>query len=176
MPAILPRSPSAATWYAPGAGITPNEHDQTFPTSMWVFAVSVAALAIYNALELVVMVFLTFRRYRGLYFYSLLVSGLAIVPYTLGFLLDLLSVTTGRTRWLAVTLITLGWWPMVTGQAVVLWSRLHLIVFGGRGERVIRWTRWMIIINAIILHLPTTGELRFDDRGRGASGLDMPVL
>lgn len=182
MSPILLRRSAAAAWYSPGAGITPDDQgydacdDQAFPTSMWVFIVSVAALAMYNALELVVMVFLTFRRYHGLYFYSLLVSGLAIIPYSLGFLLDLLSVTTGKARWFAVTLITVGWWPMVTGQAVVLWSRLHLIVVGGKGERVIRWTKWMILINAIVLHLPTTGESRLDGKFGDVSNVtNLPI-
>lgn len=160
-PRLLLDTESSAPWFSPGAGITPGRED--FPTSMWVFLVSVAALALYNALELVVMVILTFRRYRGLYFYSLVVSGLAILPYELGFLLDLLDVTPGASRWLAVTLITVGWWPMVTGQAVVLWSRLHLIVMGEKGDKVIRWTKWMIIMNVVLLHLPTTGESTSED-------------
>lgn len=150
--------PPAGSWYAPGAGVTPNQgHD--YPTSMWVFSVSLVTLATYNALELVVMILITFKRYRGVYFYSMLVSSLAVIPYTVGFFLNHLSVTSGHLRLLAVTLITVGWWPMVTGQALVLWSRLHLIVFGGTGERVIWWTKWMIIFNVVVLHLPTTGEL-----------------
>lgn len=157
MSPILLRESTA--WVSPGVGITPEQQDPgECKTSKWIYIIAVATLAIYNALELVVMVLLTFKRYRGLYFYSLIVAGLAIIPYTLGFAIDLLDITTGNTRWFAITLITIGWWPMVTGQAVVLWSRLHLMVVGGKEVRVIRWTKWMIIINAIILHVPTTGE------------------
>lgn len=153
-PALLPKSTS---WAAPGAGITPDDI-QASSTSKWIFTISISILSIYNAVELAVMVFLTFRQYRGLYFYSLLVAGLAIIPYELGFCLDLLSITPGASRWAAISLITLGWWPMVTGQAVVLWSRLHLILMGEKRDRIIRWTGWMIVINVVILHLPTTGE------------------
>lgn len=119
---------------------------------------SATILAIYNAVELVVMVLMTFTRYHGVYFYSLIISSLAIIPYTIGFFLDLMDITTGDTRWVAITLITMGWWPMVTGQAVVLWSRLHLIVVGGKGERIVRWTKWMIIMDVVLFHLPTTGK------------------
>lgn len=49
-----------------------------------------------------------------------------------------------------------GWWLMVVGQSVVLWSRLHLIVSGKRGERILRLTQWMIIIVAAGLLIPTT--------------------
>jgi hypothetical protein len=49
---------------------------------------------------------------------------------------------------------------MVTGQSVVLWSRLHLIVSGERGRLILRYTKWMTIIDAIVLHLSTeTGRL-----------------
>jgi hypothetical protein len=45
---------------------------------------------------------------------------------------------------------------MVVGQSVVLWSRLHLIVSGKAGDRILRWTMWMIILVAIGLLVPTT--------------------
>lgn len=41
---------------------------------------------------------------------------------------------------------------MVTGQAFVLYSRLHLVV---RNPRTLRIIMWMIIIDAVILHVPT---------------------
>lgn len=45
---------------------------------------------------------------------------------------------------------------VVAGQSTVLWSRLHLIVNGKVGERILHWTLWMIIIDAIGLFIPTT--------------------
>ena len=55
-----------------------------------------------------------------------------------------------------LTLCITAWYAMVTGQAVVLWSRLHLVVSGKRGDRILRLTKYMIITNVLILHLPTT--------------------
>lgn len=152
----LPDSPPDSTnWLTPGAGLTPDSGDQA--PSLRVFVVTVGVLAAYNAAEIACMALLTFKHYRGLYFYSVIISALAIIPYTIGFALDLLDVTDGRARYAAITLITVGWWPMVSGQALVLWSRLHLIVpKGPRGERIVRWTGWMIAVDAVIFHLPTT--------------------
>ena len=152
----LPNSPpDSSKWLSPGAGLTPDTGDQT--PSLQVFVVTLGVLAVYNAVEIACMALLTFKHYRGLYFFSLLVSALAIIPYTVGFVLDLLDVTTGRARHAAITLITVGWWPMVSGQALVLWSRLHLIVpKGPRGERIVRWTGWMIAVDALVFHFPTT--------------------
>ncbi|KAG6355422.1 hypothetical protein INS49_003384 [Diaporthe citri] len=152
----LPDSPpDSSNWLTPGAGLTPDSGDQA--PSLRVFVITVGVLATYNAAEIACMTLLTFKHYRGLYFYSVLISALAIIPYTIGFALDLLDVTDGRSRYAAITLITVGWWPMVSGQALVLWSRLHLIVpKGPRGERIVRWTGWMIAVDAVVFHLPTT--------------------
>ena len=45
-----------------------------------------------------------------------------------------------------------GWVSMVTGQSVVLYSRLHLVV---RNRRILRPVLIMIITNAICMHGPT---------------------
>ena len=132
--------------------------------SLRILIVFFAGLAMYNAVELIAIIFLSFKRFRGLYFWSLLLSGLGIIPYALGFLLKFMMVTTGDSRWLAVVLLTIGWYPMITGQALVLWSRLHLILSGERGDRIMKYTKWMIIIDAIILHVPTT-VLTFGSNG-----------
>jgi hypothetical protein len=52
----------------------------------------------------------------------------------------------------------------------VLWSRLHLIVSGERGERILKWTKYMIIFNAIALHIPTT-VLTFGSNGDIQTGV-----
>ncbi|KAF9895325.1 hypothetical protein FE257_000229 [Aspergillus nanangensis] len=50
-------------------------------------------------------------------------------------------------------LVCLGWYGMVTGQSVVLWSRLHLIV---HHPRQIRWVLYMIITSFFVFHVPVT--------------------
>jgi hypothetical protein len=113
--------------------------------------VTLLGLAIYNSIELVILILCTFRRWRGLYFWSLLLSGLlGVVPQAVSFLLKDLALA---PLWFSLTLSTLGWYFMVTGQAVVLYSRLNLLV---NDPRVLRRVLIMIITNAIILHVPTT--------------------
>lgn len=147
-------SSSSANWASPGAGITGGYDGDSI--SLKVIIVFFAGLAMYNSLELMTMVLLTFKRYSGLYFWSLLCSSMGILPYALGFLLKYMKVTTGDLRWIAVFLLTIGWYPMVTGQALVLWSRLHLLLSGPRGDRIMKYTKWMIITCAICFHIPTT--------------------
>ena len=147
---------------APGSGITGgyNGNSLAIKTVIAVFA----ALSIYNAIELIALVFITFTRYKGVYFWSLLIASWGIIPYTLGFLLKFFEITTTWDKYVSVSLLTIGWYTMVTGQSVVLWSRLHLLVTGAGGARTLKWTKYMIIIDAIILHVPTT-VLTFGSNG-----------
>ncbi|KAL8638097.1 MAG: hypothetical protein Q9228_004714 [Teloschistes exilis] len=109
------------------------------------------AVAWYNVMELNIQVFLTFKRHRGLYFWSLLISSYGCVLHALGFLLKFFGLA--YPVYISVTIITIGWYAMVTGQAVVLYSRLHLVV---REQKVLRGILAMIIVDAICFHIPTT--------------------
>ncbi|KAJ5640921.1 hypothetical protein N7528_000546 [Penicillium herquei] len=110
-----------------------------------------AAVAWYNAIELIVLCFASFKRRRGCYFWSLLISSAAIIPHCLGYVL--LFFPTGVSSYACVTLIICGWIPMITGQSMVLWSRLHLVL---QNTKVLWGVLGMIIINAICLQIPTT--------------------
>lgn len=135
------------------AGITGSYNED--PLALKVITAFFAGLAMYNALELLVIVFLTFSRYSGVYFWSLLVASWGIVPFSLGILIKYFNLIPGNA-WVSELLLTLGWWTMVTGQSVVLLSRLHLMLTGVKGARILQWTKWMIITDAIILHIPNS--------------------
>lgn len=109
-----------------------------------------AAIAWYNAIELVVLCFVSFKRRHGVYFWSLLLSSASIVPHCLGYVL--LFFPTGVSPYVCVTLIVFSWVIMVTGQSVVLWSRLHLVL---QHQKILSGVLWMIIIDAVIFHIPT---------------------
>jgi hypothetical protein len=111
--------------------------------------VSFSAIALYNVLELSVIIFTTFKRRKGLYFWSFIVATWGIVPHTVGFVLKFVGLTSAW--WAPLILISVGWFGMVTGQSLVLYSRLHLVT---RDSMRIRWVLYMIIINAIIFGIP----------------------
>ena len=109
------------------------------------------AVAWYNALELVILIFLTFNRYSGLYFWAMLLSGVVgVIPHELGFLLEFFDI---GPIGLAVTLATIGWYFLVPGQSLVLYSRLHLVV---QSPTVLRRVLWLIITSIILMLIPTT--------------------
>ncbi|KAF2270980.1 hypothetical protein CC78DRAFT_538678 [Lojkania enalia] len=107
-----------------------------------------SALALYNALEMELLVFTTFHSWRGLYFWSLVVASLGIIPYVLGFLIEYFHLTKLAA---GIAIDTVGWIMMVTGQSVVLYSRLWL-VFGGGHRHVLRGVKWMIIVDGLVFH------------------------
>ena len=102
-------------------------------------------------IELLFVVVATFKRYNSLYFWSLTVSSLGCFLHGMGFLMKFFQLT--RLTYLSVTIITIGWYSMVTGQAVVLYSRLHLVELS---TRLRRHVLYMIIIDAVLFHIPTT--------------------
>ena len=118
------------------------------PVQYCILAAGTAVAWVY-AVEINVTIFLTFKRRNGLYFWSLLLSSWGIVLHAMGFILKFLV---GANWILACTIIDMGWVPMVTGQAFVLYSRLHLIV---RNRRTLRLVLGMIFFNAAALHIPT---------------------
>ncbi|KAL5357260.1 hypothetical protein BJX96DRAFT_10217 [Aspergillus floccosus] len=109
------------------------------------------AIAWYNVVELFVMCFMTFKRYSGLYFWSLLIATACILPFSVAYFLIAFEIF---VNYFTVTLVVIGWIGMVWGQSLVLWSRLHLMV---RSRKILRGTLAMIITTVVIFGLPASG-------------------
>ncbi|KAF7596920.1 hypothetical protein BBP40_011965 [Aspergillus hancockii] len=110
-----------------------------------------AAITWYSSVELVVLCLSTFKRYRGCYFWSLLIASASLTPHALGFIFFIFPL--GVSPYIAVTLIILSWYCMVTGHSLILWSRLHLVL---HMPKVLFAILILIIIDAILFHVPTT--------------------
>jgi hypothetical protein len=109
-----------------------------------------SGISLFNALELLLLVLITFKAWKGLYFWSLFIASSAVIPYSVGYLV----VFFGQRYGLVGDVINnIGWIVMVTGQSVVLYSRLHLIL---HDQRILRSVKWMIVINAVVFYVPTT--------------------
>ncbi|KAH6843795.1 hypothetical protein B0T12DRAFT_323134, partial [Alternaria alternata] len=107
------------------------------------------AIAWYNSIELLILVFVIFRRYSGLYFWSLIVNAISIVPYATAWMKQ---NNVAHNPYVYNTLLTLGWILMVPGQSFVLYSRLYLI---SPNLKLLRFIFWMIVTSAICLCVPT---------------------
>ncbi|PYI17221.1 hypothetical protein BO99DRAFT_389278 [Aspergillus violaceofuscus CBS 115571] len=124
--------------------------DDSSPAAQIIVAV-ILAIAFYNSVELVVLIFLTFKKYRGLYFWSLLVSTvLGVIPSVVGPVLHFYSL---GPLLLALLISNLGFYAMVPVQSLVLYSRLHLLL---RHPRRLRQILSLILLTTAILLPPTT--------------------
>ncbi|KAH8803370.1 hypothetical protein F5884DRAFT_506204 [Xylogone sp. PMI_703] len=112
-------------------------------------AVAFISITIYNFIELNFIIFATFKRHSGLYFWSFIAATWALAPQAVGLLLKDLSLS--RNPYIYITLLLVSWPVMVTGQSLVLYSRLHLVV---SNRTILRSVLTMIIFNAIICHVP----------------------
>lgn len=104
-----------------------------------------AAIALYNTVELKLLMFTTFKKWKGLYFWSLFVCNLGIIMYTLGEVL--LYFIIGNTRF-NLAFNDIGWICMVTCQSLVLYSRLGLML---DNNVILNGVKWMIILDSAIL-------------------------
>ncbi|KAL5344106.1 hypothetical protein BJX70DRAFT_385302 [Aspergillus crustosus] len=133
--------PSQTHTEAIGFPITPTqEHIFTAFTSITLFI----------SIELILLCLTTFKRYAGCYFFSMLIASCSVIVNTVGMTLFFFAPV---TSYLSVSVILLGWYPMITGHSLVLWSRLHLVL---QRPRVLRWILYLIITNAILLGIPVT--------------------
>ena len=110
--------------------------------------VSMFAIAAYNALEVGIITLDCFKWYRGLYFWSMQVASWCTLVHAITGQIS--YVSSAPVLPISIPFL-LSWMCMVTGQAVVLYSRLHLVV---ADVRSLRWVLAMITANALFLHIP----------------------
>ena len=113
--------------------------------------IALLILAVYMSFLIDLKVITIFKRRTTLYFWSLLVTSWGIIGHSLGVFLKWFI---GSCPWVVFTAFSsFGWWAMVTGQSLVLYSRLHLVV---RNDKVLRAVLIMIIVNFFLFQVPTT--------------------
>ncbi|KAJ3238145.1 hypothetical protein HDU78_003676 [Chytriomyces hyalinus] len=112
-----------------------------------------AAISIYNAVEIYVCAFGTFKRYNTLYCWSVLTCASGLLMQSISWTLVSYNCCVGNDLLIALATSSLGWWAMVTGFSVTLYSRLTIIdvphVYCAR-------IKMLIIFNFVFCHLLTT--------------------
>jgi hypothetical protein len=101
------------------------------------------------SIELLVLVYVTFKRHSGVYFWSIIITTLGIIFQTTGYILK--EFQNNCPPILVVIICKLGWVSNVTGFSIVLWSRLHLVV---NNTRILKFVLVMILIDGLVCHTP----------------------
>jgi hypothetical protein len=116
--------------------------------------VTLFSIGLYIALEMLVKIFIQFKLRNGVYFWSMIAASVGILINVLGFLLKFWAPS---VHWsLSLTLITIGVCGMVTGYALVLYSRLHLVLYNAKLRR---YVLYMIIFDAVVFHSLSMGSM-----------------
>ncbi|RMY81891.1 hypothetical protein D0862_12198 [Hortaea werneckii] len=117
-----------------------------------VVVVVCCTLALNSAVMLMLLIFTTFRKFHGLYFWALVTASSAIIPYQIGFMIEYFQLT---SQLAGLIITTWGWPAMVTGQSLVLYSRLGIVL--GKGQaHVLKAVKWMVIVDGVVFHVNTT--------------------
>ncbi|KAH6956916.1 hypothetical protein DER45DRAFT_614864 [Fusarium avenaceum] len=109
-----------------------------------------ATISLYNGIELLALILTSSRRRNDLYSWSLAVASFGVLPYATGWLIRYLNII-GDVPDMLIN--DIGWILLTTGQALVLYSRLDLLV---KSTTVLKIAKWMIIINGVIWHSTVT--------------------
>jgi hypothetical protein len=107
------------------------------------------SIALYNTIELVALISLTFKRRSGLYFWSLIVATGGTGFYSVAWILTDYDLV--KKQEISTAMSIAGWNCMVTGESLVLYSRLHLLY---AHKSKLRPVLAMIITTAIIVYIP----------------------
>ncbi|KAH8732556.1 hypothetical protein GQ44DRAFT_755056 [Phaeosphaeriaceae sp. PMI808] len=134
-----------------------SQYDWTFERKGWLkwnptafcLIASFCAVAYWMSLELLVLVYVTFKRRTGLYFWSIIITTLGIILQTTGYLIKEFAHSSPPI--LTTIICKIGWISNVTGFSIVLWSRLHLVV---NDPRILRGVLIMILVNGLLMHTP----------------------
>lgn len=109
------------------------------------------SIVLYNAVELTVLILMTFRRYRSLYFWSLVLSAtIGLIASGIGNLLHFFAI--GPLS-LALALSNVGFYFLVPAQSLVLYSRLHLIL---SNPRLLHFILCAVIFSGIVFAVLVT--------------------
>ena len=106
------------------------------------------ALALYNCLEMLLLISTTFKKMRGLYFWALTLCTTGVFLYTIGMMLGYYELC---VQWLWKVILDIGWVSMIVFQSLVLYSRLNLIF---DDPRIINGVKWCIVATAFCLLIP----------------------
>ncbi|KAI9798502.1 MAG: hypothetical protein M1833_004769 [Piccolia ochrophora] len=128
-----------------GPGPVPFQH------TLWPIIAAMAAVTWYNCFEISIQIWSIFRRRSGIYYWSLIATSAGIALLQIAHILKWL--VDGPHFALYTTFIFVGWYGMIIGESLVLYSRLHLVI---RNRNIIRSVLIMIVAGSITMLPPTT--------------------
>jgi uncharacterized membrane protein YwzB len=104
----------------------------------------------YIGVDMNIRLLLLFKRRKGLYFWSCLLSSWGVILQPIFIILG--DFRRGLSFTSSVTMICITWWILVVPQSFMLYSRLHLLL---RNQTQLRCVLIMIVLTTVGISLPT---------------------
>ncbi|KAJ0413115.1 hypothetical protein BJY00DRAFT_320100 [Aspergillus carlsbadensis] len=124
-------------------------------------SVILLAVASYNVAEVLVWMLSIFRHFRGLYFYSCLITAVSLGGYVALAIVTLHTGVRATVAWACVL------WAFICGtlstaQVLILYARIHLVC--PHSPRVVRAVRLVIIVTSVLLLPPLVTSYIYTSR------------
>ena len=110
------------------------------------------ALCFFLFLDVTISIIRTFKKRKGLYYWSMLFGSFGTLIDTIGISLKYLTPNIRHVWWLYTFLLLAGWTLYAPAQLLVLYSRLHLV---NENRLLRRWILIMICSTLVTLIFPT---------------------
>lgn len=109
-------------------------------------------MTLYLFVEVNLLIFRSFKKRQGLYFWSMQIGSLGILMDSVGIILAYFTTPSTRAIWPLYTLfLVVGWAIYSTAQSLVLYSRLHLVL---QNRRIQRYVLYMIVSTVFTFIIP----------------------
>lgn len=115
---------------------------------------SIFAVTYYASIEILIAISATFKRSHGLYIWSIFATAIGVMIYNTGNLL--INFIPSSPVAFSYLCWHIGGATATTGFALVLWSRLHLVV---RNLQLLKWLLVVIPFNGIVVNCMAVGVL-----------------
>jgi hypothetical protein len=109
-----------------------------------------SGVALLCNIELWVLIFIKFRKRKGLYFWSILFASIGAFLYNINVILAYF-ITAPVPSWAFIVTGSLGYLIYVPSEYAVLYSRLHLL---STSTRVLRWTMALTATEYVLATIP----------------------
>jgi hypothetical protein len=137
----------------PVAEIPQVYNSLAFNPGIWSMYIALYAVALWLALELIFQVHVTFRRWGGLYYWTVLATSIGVglhvstlIPKTF----KLLPIATDIGTTIIVKIADI---LEQTGFCMVLYSRLGLVM-RAQNQRYLKWILGLILVSSFLVHTP----------------------
>jgi hypothetical protein len=103
--------------------------------------------------ELIPIIWTTFKRRSGLYFWGIVVATLGSFLFNLGTTIYLFNLSNGTTLLLGITtaISTLGYLLYIPAEYTILYSRLHLLA---ANKKTLVWVMVLSIVEYMLITIP----------------------